>query len=243
MVYLSLLPFLLSDLGSFAYKIASNETHDWPLIEKVIEKGKPIILSTGVSTKEDLVKTIEFMQNHGFKDICILHCISAYPAKLSEMSLNTITDIKNLFGLPVGISDHSLDIYSSLASVSLGACVIEKHITISREDQSPDAKFSLEPEELKNLCKLSREIWQATNGDIVYGGDRDLDKDSIFTRQIWSKIDIKKNEELNWDNLQSIRAPSVESGISTMDFQKVINKKTKIRINANQPIKKEYIIN
>ncbi len=233
---------LLSSLGSFAYKVASNEAHDWPLIEKIIEKGKPIILSTGASTKNDLIKTIEFIQNHGFMDICILHCISAYPAKLSEMSLNTITDIKELFRLPVGISDHSLDIYSSLTSVCLGACVIEKHITISREDKSPDAKFSLEPDELTKLCKLSKEIWQATNGNIVYGGDRDLEKDSIFTRQIWSKSYIKKNEKFNWENLQSIRAPSSEKGISTMEFQKVINKKAKIEINPNQPLKKEYII-
>ncbi|WP_320664857.1 pseudaminic acid synthase [Prochlorococcus sp. MIT 1223] len=234
---------LLSGLNAFAYKVASNEAHDWPLIQRIIQERKPIIISTGTSTKADFIRTIEFMRKQGSNNICILHCISAYPARLSEMSLNTISDIKKQFGLPVGISDHSLDIYASLASISMGASVIEKHITISREDDSPDSKFSLEPHELEQLCTLSKEIWEASNGKIVYGGDRDLENDSIFTRQLWSKSYIKANETLNWSNVQSIRAPSSEKGISTMDFEDVINRRIRIDIKENQPLKKDDLIN
>ena len=233
----------LSELNVFAYKIASNEARDWYLIEKIIEKEKPIIISTGTLSKKDLIKTIEFIRKKGCNEICILHCISSYPAKISEMSLNTIIEIQNLFNLPVGISDHSLDIHAAVASVALGACVIEKHITISRDDKSPDAKFSLEPKELEDLCYLSNQIWKATKGKITYGGDRDLQKDSIFTRQLWTKKEIFENETISWENIKSVRAPIAENGISSMDYEKVINKKSIKKIKVNQPLKKEYLEN
>ncbi len=232
----------LDDLNVPAFKVASNEVQDWSLIKKITEKGKPIILSTGTSTENILRKTIEFIQSNGCKDIYILHCISAYPANISEMSLNTIIKIKNMFGLPVGISDHSLEIYAAIASIAFGASIIEKHITISRNDHSPDAKFSLEPEELKNLCQISKEVWLATNSEPIFGGDRDLDKDSIFTRQLWSKTNIKKGDIFTWENIKSIRAPSKENGISSMDFENILNKISKVNIEKNQPLKNEYFI-
>lgn len=231
---------LLSELDVFAYKIASNEAYDWPLIEKIAKENKPIIISTGTSKKHDLIKTINFIIENGCTKVCILHCISAYPAKISEMSLSTIQELKNIFNVPVGISDHSLDIYAAVSSISLGACVIEKHITISRDDDSPDAKFSLEPKELEELCSISKSIWQATNGRITFGGDRDLSNDQIFTRQLWTKIDIKRGDKFSWENIISIRAPLKEKGLSSMFYKSVINKNAKININANQPIKREY---
>ena len=232
----------LNDLNVPAFKIASNEVHDWSLIKKITEKGKPIILSTGTSTENILRKTIEFIHLNGCKDIAILHCISAYPSNISEMSLNTISKIKRMFGLPVGISDHSLEIYAAISSIAIGGSIIEKHITISRNDDSPDAKFSLEPQELKKLCQISKDIWLATNGKPIFGGDRDLNKDSIFTRQLWSKSNIKKGDIITWNNIKSIRAPDNENGISSMDFENVLNKISKANIDKDQPLKREYLI-
>lgn len=232
---------LLDELKVPAYKIASNEARDWSLIDKITQKKKPIILSTGNCTEDILFKTIEFIKSRGCNEIAILHCISAYPAKLSEMSLNSITKILELYSLPVGISDHSLEIYAAISSIALGASIIEKHITLSRNDDSPDAKFSLEPKELTELCRLSKEVWMATHGKQIFGGDRDLAKDSIFTRQLWSKSNIKAGDTLSWGNVQSIRAPIEEGGVSSMDFENVIDKKSIKEIPKNEPIRKQNI--
>lgn len=232
---------LLEDLGAPAYKIASNELTDRPLIEAVVQTGKPVIVSTGTATKEQVAETVALVQKSGGGDrFCVLHCVSAYPAPAQDSHLKTMVDLRDRFDVLYGLSDHTLGTATSVAAVALGACVIEKHITLDRNDGGPDSSFSLEPEELKKLCDDTRWAWDSL-GQIKYGGETDLQKKGIFTRQLWSVKDIAAGEALSWDNIKSIRAPANAGGLTPMEYDDVIGRVAKDDILKHTPLTKECL--
>ncbi len=231
---------LLEGLETPAYKIASNEMTDWPLVEAVVKTGKPVIISTGTSTKKDVEETINFIKEAKGEELVVLHCVSAYPAAPADTHLHTMHDMAKSFDVLYGLSDHSLGTATSVAAVSLGACVIEKHITLDRNDGGPDSSFSLEPKELKTLCEDVRAAWESLGG-IKYGGDTDLKKKGIFTRQYWTVEDIERGDELTQNNIRSIRAPADAGGISTKEYKKILGKKAKMKIEKHQPLTKHAV--
>ncbi len=230
----------LKDLDVPAFKIASNELTDWPLIEAVVNTGKPIILSTGTSTKEQIENTINYISGMRDNGLIVLHCVSAYPAEFKDMNLRTIQDIQNQFDVLVGLSDHTLGTATAVGAVALGACVIEKHFTIDRDDGGPDSSFSLEPDELKVLCQSSRQAWESLGG-VKYGGSSNLGTKGIFTRQLWTIKDIKAGEKFSWENVKSIRAPANAGGITPAEYQSVIGQSAAKNIARHNPLTRNYI--
>lgn len=232
---------VLEDLQAPAYKIASNEMTDWPLVEAVVNTQKPVIMSTGTSTKEQVKQTIDFIEHLGGRDrLVVLHCVSAYPAPPEDMHLNTMRDIEESFGVLTGLSDHSLGTATAVAAVPLGACVIEKHITLNRDDGGPDSSFSLEPEELKQLCHDVNWAWESL-GSVVYGGDTNLRNKGIYTRQFWSIKDIRKGEALSYNNIKSIRAPADAQGLATQGYRTILGALAIQDIPKHSPITENCI--
>ena len=173
----------LIELGVPGFKIASFELVDIPLIRYVASKGVPIIMSTGMATTEEIDEALEAARGAGCENIALLRCNSAYPAPIKEMDLNTIPDMAQRFGVPVGLSDHTLGINAAIASVSLGGCIIEKHLCLSRNDPGPDSGFSLEPSEMKDLVDAVREV-QDSLGEVRYGPSKREENSMQFRRSL-----------------------------------------------------------
>lgn len=191
---------LLEQLGAPAYKIASFEANDFHLRRRIIATGKPVIMSTGVSTYAQLAAFLAEFPD--LSSLTLLHCLSAYPSAAKDMNLQCIHKLKQL-GCAVGLSDHSLSPLAAIASVAMGAVMIEKHFTISRADGGPDAAFSLEPDEMKQLVQLSKEAWQAMgSSEILNNPNR---SGSNHRRSIYAVQDIKKGQPLSADNIRIIR--------------------------------------
>ncbi len=225
---------LLESLDAPAYKIASNEFTDWALVEYIASKGKPMIMSTGTSTKQDVADTLEFLKKRSVNNVCILHCVSAYPAKPQDSHLPTIRDIADSFGVIAGFSDHTLGVDISVAAVPFGACVFEKHFTLDRNDGGPDSTFSLEPHELKELCRSVRAAYEASQG-IEYASDAKLKGNNIFPRCFWTIAEIGVGDLLSWDNIRSIRSPG-GVGIRAREFESVIGSRAAKAMKKHQPV-------
>ena len=195
---------MLEELGISAHKISSFELVDLPLIKYVAKIGKPIIISTGMGSVEEIQNAVNTAREHGAKDIVLLKCVSDYPAKPDEMHLRTIPDMRDKFNCPVGLSDHSLGIAASVCSVGFGACVIEKHFTLSRNDKTPDSFFSIEPEELKELVYNIRSAEKAI-GEVHYGLTESEKNSSVFRRSLFVVKDVKAGEKATLANIRSIR--------------------------------------
>lgn len=194
----------LEEMGVPAYKVASFEIVDIPLVEYIASKGKPIIMSTGMATLEEVDEAVRAARNAGVMQIALLKCTSAYPAPAEEMNLRTIPHLAEVFELPVGLSDHTLDIAIPVAAVAMGACIIEKHFTLSRNVPSPDSPFSLEPQEFKAMVEAIRTTEKAL-GEVRYGVSEQEAKSLIFRRSLFAVKDIKAGEELTEENVRSIR--------------------------------------
>jgi pseudaminic acid synthase len=187
-----------------AYKIASFEIVDLPLIRYIAEKGKPIILSTGMATLAEIDDAVRTIRETGNDQIALLKCTSAYPAPPEEMNLRTIPHLAEAFGVPVGLSDHTLGIATSVAAVALGACIIEKHFTLSRNDPGPDSAFSLEPSEFKAMVDAVRETEKAL-GKVCYKVSEHEKASRVFRRSLFAVKDIEAGKEFTEENVRSIR--------------------------------------
>lgn len=194
----------LEKIGVPAYKIASFEITDIPLIEYVASKGKPVIISTGIATLSDIEEAVNACKRMGNNQIALLKCTSAYPAPLEEINLRTIPNLAETFKTVVGLSDHTLGISVPIASVALGASIIEKHLTLDRKLGGPDAAFSLEPSEFKAMVKSIREVEKAL-GEVSYELTEKMRKSREFSRSLFVVKDIKAGEIFTEENVKSIR--------------------------------------
>lgn len=195
---------LLEDLNAPAYKIASFEAIDLPLIKYVASTGKPMIISTGMADAEEIHEAIEAARDGGCKELAILHCVSGYPAPAEDYNLRTIPDMIQRFGLVTGLSDHTLDNTTAIASVALGASIIEKHFTLDRSGGGPDDSFSLEPQDLAALCRDSKTAWAAL-GKVDYGHKSSELGNIKFRRSLYVIKPVKAGQVISADVVRSVR--------------------------------------
>lgn len=215
-----------------AYKVASFEITDTPLIEYIASKGKPVILSTGIATLPDIEEAVNACKNAGNKKIALLKCTSEYPTSLEEVNLKTIPDLAERFGTVVGLSDHTLGITVPVAAVALGAKIIEKHFILDRKLGGPDAAFSLEPNEFKEMINVIREAEKAL-GKVSYQLTEKLKKSREFSRSLFVVENVKKGERFTEKNVRSIR-PGF--GLHPKYLKKVIGKKAGRNIKKGTPL-------
>jgi N-acetylneuraminate synthase len=221
---------LLEDLNAPAYKIASFEAVDLPLIKYVASTGKPMIISTGMADVQEIQDAIEAAREGGCKELAILHCVSGYPAPAADYNLRTIPDLIQRFGLVTGLSDHTLDNTTAITSVAMGASIIEKHFTLNRSGGGPDDSFSLEPQELRDLCLNSRTAWEAM-GTINYRRKSSEIDNVKFRRSLYFVKTIKAGERVPADAVRSVR-PGF--GLAPKHLDKVIGSvlKTDVKLGV-----------
>lgn len=219
------------------YKIASFENTDIPLIKKVAKTGKPMIISTGMARIEELALTVETARENGCKDLILLKCTSSYPSTPKNTNILTIPHLRELFKLEVGLSDHTMGVGASCASVAMGATVIEKHFTLSRADGGVDSAFSLEPEEMNSLVVETKRAWEAL-GEITYGVTEIEKKSLVFRRSIYITEDVNAGDTLDEKNLRCIR-PGL--GLPPKYYEMLLGKKIKSTLKKGTPMKMEYI--
>ncbi len=194
----------LEEMGVSAYKLASFEIVDIPLIRKMAATGKPLIISTGMATLEEIEEAVQAARDSGTQQVALLKCNSAYPAKPDDMNLKTIPHLIETLHIPVGLSDHSLETVVPVTAVALGACIIEKHFTLSRDVPSPDSAFSLEPREFQTMVDAVRTAEKAL-GKVFYGVTPQEAKSHVFRRSLFVVEDVKAGESFTVKNVRSIR--------------------------------------
>lgn len=228
---------LLEDLNAPAYKIASFEAVDLPLIKYAASTGKPMIISTGMADAEEIQEAIDAAREGGCKQLAILHCVSGYPAPAEDYNLRTIPDMIERFGLVTGLSDHTLDNTTAIASVVLGASIIEKHFTLNRNGGGPDDCFSLEPAELAELCKGAETAWQAL-GKVDYGRKSSEQGNVKFRRSLYFVKSLNKGELITPDSIRSVR-PGF--GLAPKHLNMVVGGVAKQNISKNTAVTFELI--
>lgn len=222
----------LEELDVPLYKIASFENTDIPLIKKVASTGKPMIVSTGMATVAELDELVRTARGAGCEDLILLKCTSTYPATPENTNISTIPHMRKLFNVQVGLSDHTMGIGVALASVALGATVIEKHFTLSRADGGVDSAFSMEPDEMKALVIETERAWQAL-GKVTYGPTEEEKASLKFRRSIYVAKDIKEGEQFTKDNIKVIR-PGY--GLEPKYYEKVLQTVAKKDLKAGNPL-------
>ena len=222
---------LLEELGAPAYKIASFEAIDLPLIQYAAKTGKPMIISTGMADAHEIAEAVEAAQSEGCKELALLHCVSGYPAPAEDYNLTTIPDIIDRFGLVTGLSDHTLDNTTAIASVVLGAAIIEKHFTLDRNGGGPDDIFSLEPAEMKELCRDTKTAWAAL-GRVDYGRKPSEQGNLQFRRSLYFVKDMNAGDTITPDCIRSVR-PGY--GLVPKNAPLLVGKKLAHDIKANTP--------
>jgi pseudaminic acid synthase len=222
----------LEELNVPIYKVASFENTDWPLLKKIAATGKPVIMSTGVSTLSDIDESVRILRQHGCKDLVLLKCTSTYPASAENTNLLTIPHLQQLFNCLVGLSDHTMGIGASVAATALGARVIEKHFTLRRADGGVDSAFSLEPDELKALVTESERAFLAL-GAVKYGVQKAEEKSKMFKRSIYITRDMKSGELINTTNIKIIRPGN---GLESRYLDLVMGRAVKSDIKAGTPL-------
>ena len=220
---------LLESLNAPAYKIASFEMVDLPLIRYVAQTGKPMIISTGMADADEIAEAVETAKSAGCRELVVLHCVSGYPAPAADYNLRTLPDMAARFGTLVGLSDHTLDNTTAVASVVLGACVIEKHFTLNRNGGGADDSFSLEPDGLQALCRDSKTAWQAL-GRVHYGLKSSEQGNVQFRRSLYFVKDLQKGDTIDETCIRSVR-PGF--GIAPKHFDELIGKRLTRNVQAN----------
>tara|TARA_B100000963_G_C22560972_1_gene641323 strand:- start:268 stop:1353 length:1086 start_codon:yes stop_codon:yes gene_type:complete len=229
----------LEKLNMPAYKIASCEITDHILIKRIAQTGKPVIISSGNATIDDLDDAIKVLRDNGCNEICMLKCTAAYPAKKEDANLLTIKDMMERYNVIGGLSDHTLGIEVPTVSVAMGASVIEKHFTLSRDSGSPDDAFSLEPEEFKKMVESIR-LTESIIGEIKYGGVKDEEQTKKHRRSLFVVKDMKKGEKFTQHNLKSIRPGN---GLHTKYYWDILGKECNLDIEFGTPMKFEFLDN
>ncbi|MGD1900736.1 MAG: pseudaminic acid synthase [Geitlerinemataceae cyanobacterium] len=222
----------LESLEVPCYKIASFENTDLPLVRKVASTGKPMIISTGMASIAELDETVRAAREAGCEDLILLKCTSTYPATPENSNLKTIPHLQELFQVQVGLSDHTLGVGAAVASVALGATVIEKHFTLSRADGGVDSAFSMEPYEMKQLVIESERAWQAL-GVVRYGSTKAEEKSRVFRRSLYIAEPVQQGEALTKENLRCIR-PGL--GLPPKYYEVFLGKQAKRDIPAGTPV-------
>ncbi|MCF2700347.1 pseudaminic acid synthase [Fusobacterium mortiferum] len=228
---------LLEELDTPIYKIASFEINDIPLIEYAASKGKPMIISTGVGTEEEIREAVEACKRMGNNDITLLQCTSQYPSKLEDANLVMIRDLAERFGVKSGLSDHTMGSLVAITAVAMGATVVEKHFIIDRNIGGPDSSFSMTPDEFKEMVENIRNV-EKMIGNVSYEITEKKKKSFKFKRSLFISKDIKKGEMLTEENVKSVR-PS--DGISPKYYYKVLGKKASRDLKFGEPLKFEDI--
>ena len=223
---------LLENLNAPAYKIASFEAIDLPLIKYAASTGKPMIISTGMADAEEIQEAIDAARAGGCKELAILHCVSGYPAPAEDYNLRTLTDMIQRFGLVTGLSDHTLDNTTAITSVALGAAIIEKHFTLDRNGGGPDDSFSLEPKDLKALCDGAKTAWLSL-GKVDYGKKSSEQANVKFRRSLYFVRDLKPGDVVTESDVRSVR-PGY--GLAPKHLETVIGKKVTRLVQAATPV-------
>ena len=221
-----------------AHKIASVDLVDTILLKKVAATGKPVIMSTGMASFEEITEAVQTLRANGCTQLALLKCTSAYPSLPEDMNLRTIPHMADCFELPVGLSDHTLGIAVPVAAVALGACIIEKHLTLQRGDGGPDAAFSLEPHEFKTMVAAIRTAERAL-GKVSYQLSEKEHASRVFRRSLFVVKNMQAGEEFTRENVRSIR-PGM--GLPVKDLNRIVGKKSAYPIMRGQPLQSDMIL-
>ncbi|BBT81007.1 pseudaminic acid synthase [Aeromonas sp. YN13HZO-058] len=228
---------LLESLDCPAYKIASFELVDLPLIRYAAQTGKPLIMSTGMANEAEIAAAVEMALKHGSGQLALLHCVSGYPAPAAEYNLRTIPMLRQRFGVEVGLSDHTLGSATAIAATALGATLIEKHFTLARADGGPDCAFSMEPAELAELV-TSVNTAHAALGVADYQLTASEQGNRAFRRSLYLVKNIAAGEVITAEHIKSVR-PAL--GLPPADYDRLIGKRVRRDLSANQPLNWEWI--
>jgi pseudaminic acid synthase len=228
----------LEEMGVPAHKIASFELVDIPLIQKMARTGKPLIMSTGMATVEEIEEALRSAREAGASQIALLKCTSAYPAPAEDMNLRTIPEMARRFGVPVGLSDHTMGIAAPVAAVALGACIIEKHLTLSRSTPGPDSAFSLEPHEFKAMVDAVR-IAEESLGEVHFGLSTKEEASRVFRRSLFVVEDVKLGEVFTTANVRSIRPGH---GLHTRHLPEILGRSAAREIKRGTPLSWEFVV-
>jgi pseudaminic acid synthase len=215
-----------------AYKVASCELVDVPLLQRIARTGRPLILSTGMATIEEIEEAVEAARLAGATQIALLRCTSAYPALPGEMNLRTIPELARRFEVPVGLSDHTMDIAVPVTAVALGACIIEKHFTLSRSLKGPDSAFSLEPAEFKAMVDAVR-VAEKALGEIHFGLTDSERSSRVFRRSLFVVQPVRQGETFSEENVRSIRPGH---GLHTRHLPQIVGKRASRNIERGTPL-------
>ncbi len=222
----------LEGMGVPAYKVASFELVDLPLIRKMAGTGKPLIMSTGMATVEEIEEAMAAAREAGAREIALLKCTSEYPSPAEDMNLRAIPELARRFGVAVGLSDHSMGIAAPVAAVALGACIIEKHLTLARSEGGPDGAFSLEPEEFKNMVGAVRVAEKALGETRIGPGAKEVGS-KVFRRSLFVVEDVKRGEKFTLGNVRSIRPAH---GLHTRHLEEVLGRCATRDIERGSPL-------
>lgn len=228
---------MLEDLNAPAYKIASFEAVDLPLIRYVAQTGKPMIISTGMADEDEITEAVEAARGGGCSQLALLHCVSGYPAPAEDYNLRTISDMATKYGTVVGLSDHTLENATAVASVALGAALIEKHFTLDRNGGGPDDSFSLEPEEFAALCRDAATAWRAL-GRVDYGRKSSEQGNVQFRRSLYFVKDLAGGETITADAVRSVR-PGY--GLPPKMFDAVVGRRVTRAVVRHTPVRDDVL--
>ena len=228
---------LLESLNTPAYKIASFEMCDLPLIKYIAKTKKPILMSTGMASEIEIAEAVKTAEDNGCEDLLLFHCISSYPAELEEYNLKNIKFLQKRFGVKVGLSDHTIGNTAAIASIPLGACAIEKHFTLSRSEKGPDSEFSIEPKELISLVEQTQSVWKALGKD-NFNRSKSEEENKIFRRSLYFVNNLKKGETITSNDIRRIR-PGF--GLPPKFLNEIVGKQVKNDVEFGDPVNWEII--
>jgi N-acetylneuraminate synthase len=228
---------LLEDLGAPAYKIASFEAVDLPLIRYAASTGKPMIISTGMADAVEIAEAVQAARDGGCRQLALLHCVSGYPAPAADYNLRTLSDMITRFGCVTGLSDHTLDSTTAIAAIALGASIVEKHITLDRNGGGPDDSFSLEPGDLAALVAGTRTAWDAL-GRVDYGRKSSERGNAGFRRSLYFVRDLEAGEVITPDSVRSVR-PGF--GAAPKHLDAILGRRVRVAVQAETPVQLDQI--